>query len=113
MKDRGVDIKDSAAETKDGLITRVKNIWSEKADQSENSWSNIKDWVFDGWSDSALKAFADKHGIPVPQTQKRETILQALRSNYDIVAGKFGQSISYPGNWLYDTWSDSGDFQLK
>lgn len=107
LKDRGVDIKDSAAETKDGLITRVKNIWSEKADQSENSWSNIKDWVFDGWSDSALKAFADKHGIPVPQTQKRETILQALRSNYDIVAGKFGQSISYPGNWLYDTWSDS------
>ncbi|RKF57751.1 Stress response protein ish1 [Erysiphe neolycopersici] len=107
LKDRGVEIKDSAAETKDGLITRVKNIWSEKADQSENSWSNIKDWIFDGWSDSALKSFADKHGIPVPQTQKRKTILQSLRSNYDTVAGKLGQSISYPGNWLYDSWSDS------
>ncbi|KAI6246322.1 Stress response protein [Erysiphe necator] len=109
LKEKGVEIKDSTAESKDGLISRVKNIWSEKVDQSENSWSDIKDWIFDGWSDSALKAFADKHGIPVPQTQtqKRETVLQALRSNYDTVASKLGQSVSYPGNWLYDSWSDS------
>lgn len=60
--------------------------------------------------DSQLKAFADKHGIPVPQPRKRDTLLQALRSNYQTVSEKAGETASYPGNWLYETWSESGKF---
>jgi hypothetical protein len=58
--------------------------------------------------DSQLKAFADKHDIPVPQPRKRDTILQKLRSSYEIIAKKAGEVASYPGNWLYGSWSESG-----
>ena len=58
--------------------------------------------------ESQLKAFADKHDIPVPQPRKRDTLLQKVRSNYEIVAKKAGETGSYPGNWLYETWSESG-----
>jgi Putative nuclear envelope organisation protein len=62
--------------------------------------------------ESQLKAFCDKHDIPVPQPRKRDTILQKARSNYDTVAKKIGETASYPGNWLYETWSESGKFQV-
>lgn len=61
------------------------------------------------FTDSQLKTFADKHGIPVPQPRKRDTVLQKLRSNYETVAKKAGETASYPGNWLYETWSESGN----
>jgi rRNA-processing protein FCF1 len=61
----------------------------------------------DTWTDSQLKAFADKHGIPVPQPRKRDTLLQKIRSNYESIAKKAGETASYPGDWLYSTWSES------
>ena len=63
---------------------------------------------FCSWSDSQLKAFADKHGIPVPQPRKRDTLLQHIRSNFETVAKTVGDTVSYPGDWIYETWSESG-----
>jgi hypothetical protein len=57
-----------------------------------------------------LKAFADKHDIPVPQPRKRDTLLQKVRSSYETVAKKLGETAAYPGNWLYESWSESGKF---
>jgi len=54
-----------------------------------------------------LKAFADKHDIPVPQPRKRDTLLQKVRSNYESAAKKAGETAAYPGDWLYSTWSES------
>lgn len=34
-------------------------------------------------------------------------MIAAARSNYDSVAKKLGQSVHYPGDWLYETWSES------
>lgn len=59
------------------------------------------------WTESQLKAFADKHGIPVPQPRKRDTLLQSVRENYQTAASKVSETASYPGDWLYETWSDS------
>lgn len=59
-----------------------------------------------------MKAFADKHDIPVPQPRARDTLIQKLRSNYETVAKKTGETASYPGNWLYETWSESGMFNF-
>jgi len=59
------------------------------------------------WTDSQLKAFADKHDIPVPQPRAHDTLLQRARSNYESVAKKVGETAAYPGNWLYETWSES------
>lgn len=43
----------------------------------------------------------------VPQPRQRDTLLQKARSSYETVAQKAGEATSYPGNWLYETWSES------
>lgn len=68
------------------------------------AWTAITDVCIE----SQLKAFCDKHDIPVPQPRKRDTLLQKARSNYEAVAKKVGETASYPGNWLYESWSESG-----
>jgi len=107
LKQKGVDTKDVAAENTEGLIAQVKNYWYETEDKAESAWGDVKEWIFDSWSDSQLKAFADKHGIPVPQPRKRDTLIQKLRTNYETISKKAGETASYPGNWLYSTWSES------
>lgn len=59
------------------------------------------------WSDSQLKSFLDKNGVPVPQPRKRDSLLATARDNYDSVAKKLGETASYPGSWLYETWTES------
>ena len=59
------------------------------------------------WTESQLKAFADKHGIPVPQPRKRDSLLKAVRENYQSAANKISEQINYPGDWIYESWSDS------
>jgi hypothetical protein len=107
LQQKGVEVKESAAANKDGLIAQVKNAWYETEDKAEDAWTSVKDWIFDSWTDSSLKAFADKHDIPVPQPRARDTLISKLRSNYETVAKKAGETASYPGNWLYETWSES------
>jgi len=107
LKQKGVDTKDGAAATKDSLIDQVKGLWYESEDKAQNAWLSTKDWILDSWTDSQLKAFCDHHGIPVPQPRKRDTMLAKIRQNYDQIAAKVGETVSYPGNWLYDTWTES------
>lgn len=54
-----------------------------------------------------MKAFADKHGIPVPQPHNRDVLLSNIRNNYDTAAKKTNNVAHYPGNWLYESWSES------
>ncbi len=59
------------------------------------------------WTESQLKAFLDKHGIPNPQPRTRDTLLKTVRENFHSVSKKAGQTANYPGNWIYESWSDS------
>ena len=59
------------------------------------------------WTESQLKSFCDKHGIPVPQPRKRDQLLKAARDNYQTAATKLSETAGYPGNWLYSTWAES------
>lgn len=59
------------------------------------------------WSESQLKAFLDRHGVPNPQPRTRDSLLSTARNSYDTVANKLGETASYPGNWLYESWSDN------
>lgn len=54
-----------------------------------------------------MKAFLDRNGIPSPQPRRRDTLLTAVRENYETVAKNLGQSASYPGDWLYQHWTES------
>ncbi|KAI8623573.1 hypothetical protein F5Y19DRAFT_468401 [Xylariaceae sp. FL1651] len=107
LKSKGAETKGAAEANKDSLLSQVQAQWYESEDKAQAAWSNTKDWFLDTWTDSTLKSFADKHGIPVPQPRKRDTLLQQVRSNFESVAKKVGETASYPGNWLYETWSES------
>jgi hypothetical protein len=54
-----------------------------------------------------LKTFLDRHGIPAPQPRKRDMLIKSARENYEAIAKKVGETTSYPGDWLYESWSDS------
>ncbi|KAJ5239806.1 hypothetical protein N7468_004425 [Penicillium chermesinum] len=102
------------ADRKD-LENLVKTNWEVKvqkplgsvAEQISDEAHNAKEWIFDTWTDSQLKSFLDYHGIPAPQPRKRDSLVKAARENYDAIAKKTGEAASYPGNWLYEQWSDS------
>ncbi|KAI9663372.1 MAG: hypothetical protein M1831_002656 [Alyxoria varia] len=107
LEHQGAEVKKGMVKDKDGLQNKVKASWQETGDSADQAYSSVKDWIFDSWTDSQLKGFCDKHGIPVPQPRERDSLLKAARENYQTAANKLGETASYPGNWLYDTWSDS------
>lgn len=104
----------SPADRRD-LENLVKTNWDTKvqkplgniADQANDQLHHAKEWIFDTWSDTQLKAFLDRHGIPAPQPRKRDVLIKAARENYEKVATKVGETASYPGDWVYENWSDS------
>lgn len=64
LKQKGVETKQATEETRDSLINRVKDVWYESEDTAQDAWINVKDWILDTWTDSQLKVFCDRHGIP-------------------------------------------------
>jgi hypothetical protein len=86
---------------------RVQKPLGNAADRVTDEFYEAKEWVFDSWSDSQLKAFLDRHGIPAPQPRKRDVLLKTARENYESIAKKVGETAAYPGNWLYENWSES------
>ncbi|KAM0469693.1 hypothetical protein ACHAPX_010358 [Trichoderma viride] len=107
LQARGSDVASEAQKNKDSLLSHVKSNWYETEDSANAGWASVKDWILDSWTDSQLKAFCDKNGIPVPQPRTRDTLLQKARESYQTVADKAGETAAYPGDWLYSTWSQS------
>ncbi|KAH8674872.1 hypothetical protein BGZ61DRAFT_496891 [Ilyonectria robusta] len=107
LQAKGKETRDDAAATRDNLVSQVKDNWYETEENAYQAWASVKDWILDTWTESQLKSFCDKHSIPVPQPRHRDTLLQKARSSYETIANKAGQASSYPGNWLYETWSES------
>lgn len=107
LQAKGKETRDDAAVTRDNLVSQVKDNWYETEENAYQAWASVKDWILDTWTESQLKSFCDKHSIPVPQPRHRDTLLQKARSSYEAIANKAGQASSYPGNWLYETWSES------
>ncbi|MCJ1470466.1 hypothetical protein MMC07_009111 [Pseudocyphellaria aurata] len=93
LKAQGHEIKKGTESNKESLVVQVKKSWTESADAA--------------WTDSQLKAFLDRNKIPVPQPRKRDTLLATVRQNYESIAKKIGETAQYPGNWLYESWSES------
>lgn len=64
LKAKGKKTQNDAVATRDSLISQVKANWYESEDTAYQGWANIKDWILDTWTESQLKAFCDKNGIP-------------------------------------------------
>lgn len=107
LSSKGSKVSDTAADNKNSLLKSIKSTWTETADTANTAYGDVRDWIFDSWTDSQLKVFADKHGIPVPQPRKRDTMLSSIRNNYQSAAKKLNEYAAYPGDWLYSTWTDS------
>ncbi|CAO1601709.1 MAG: hypothetical protein LQ349_000023 [Xanthoria aureola] len=107
LKAKGTEVKKGSESNKESLVSQVQGAWHESADTASNSYNSVKDWIFDGWTDSQLKEFLDKNNVPVPQPRKRDTMLATARSNYESIAKKLNQAAHYPGDWLYESWSES------
>ncbi|ODH53423.1 hypothetical protein GX48_00253 [Paracoccidioides brasiliensis] len=101
------DRKDLEELVKTNWESHIQIPLSHTAEHASDTLHSAKEWIFDSWSDSQLKAFLDKHGIPSPQPKKRDTLLATVRENFETVAKKLGQTTFYPGNWLYEQWSES------
>ncbi|KAH8732458.1 hypothetical protein GQ44DRAFT_641110 [Phaeosphaeriaceae sp. PMI808] len=104
---KGQQAKKGTEKDAKSLAEQVKVYWTETEDSTNQAYNSVKDWIFDSWSDSQLKAFADKNGIPVPQPRQRDSLIRAVRENYQSAANKLGETAAYPGDWLYASWSDS------
>jgi len=104
---KGQQAKKGTEKDARSLAEQVKLYWTETEESANQAYGSVKDWIFDTWSDSQLKAFADKHGIPVPQPRQRDSLLAAVRDNYQSAAEKAKETANYPGDWLYASWSDS------
>lgn len=107
LQQKGIEVNEKSKENKNWLVETVKKNWYEAENAAEDAYGSVVHWIFDSWTDSQLKAFLDRHGIPSPTPRKRDTMLKAARENYQTVAEKVGETAAYPGNWLYEAWSDS------
>lgn len=103
----GEDIQKSATKNKDILVEQVQAGWKGTEDSATDAYGNVKDWIFDTWTDSQLKAFCDRNNIPVPQPRNRDVLLKTVRSNYQAAATKLNEYYAYPGDWIYQSWSNS------
>uniref|UniRef100_A0A0D6QU78 SAP domain-containing protein n=1 Tax=Araucaria cunninghamii TaxID=56994 RepID=A0A0D6QU78_ARACU len=109
------DVPYPAASDRKDLENLVKDNWQAKfvdpvtaaGYKVDHESHNIKEWIFDTWTESSLKKFLDHYKIPNPQPRTRDTLLTSARQNYDSVAKKLNQYSAYPGDWLYQTWSES------
>ncbi|KYK58448.1 hypothetical protein DCS_05464 [Drechmeria coniospora] len=114
-KDAGTDAEGTA----ESLMGNVKARWDETEAAGLGWATSAKDWILDTWSESQLKAFCDQHGIPgmrplprrrarsLPEPHDRDSLLERARAGYDAAASKVGETVAYPGNWMYASWSDS------
>lgn len=101
------DRKDLENLVKDNWQVNVVDPISATGQKVEDHYGGVKNWIFDSWTDSSLKAFLDHHNIPAPQPRNRDKLLTSARQNYDTVAKKAGEYAAYPGDWLYQSWSES------
>ncbi|KAK5125760.1 hypothetical protein LTR85_012036 [Meristemomyces frigidus] len=107
LTSQGHEIKKGTEKNKDSLLSTIQGYWKDTADTVNDAYSNVQGWIFDSWTDSQLKSFLDYHNIPNPNPRTRDSLLSTVRSNYQAAANKAGETTAYPGNWIYQSWSDS------
>lgn len=104
---KGKAAASDADDTAESLIAKVKESWFGTADSANKAMADAKEWALDSWSDSQLKALCDRNGISVPNPRNRDVLIGNARRAYELSAKKAGETAAYPGNWLYEGWSDS------
>ncbi|KAK9465650.1 hypothetical protein V1512DRAFT_265537 [Lipomyces arxii] len=110
LNQKGVDIADSAKDNRNWLLTTAHEAWEKSGFDTEETHTHIKDWIFDSWSDSALKRFLDEHQFGASAATTRDALLKKIKANYDHIAKNAKNAKSETqeaSSWLFNAWSDS------
>ncbi|KAI5957218.1 hypothetical protein KGF54_000146 [Candida jiufengensis] len=68
--------------------------------------TSIKDWFFESWDLNSLQKYLKYNGIKYDLNANKSDLLKEIKSSFDKIAKKNKGSSYYPGNWLYDSWSN-------
>lgn len=104
---KAADRKDLENLVKDNWQANVVDPIAATGSKVDDHYGSVKDWIFDSWTESSLKQFLDHHNIKTPNPRTRDSLLTSARQNYDAIAKKASQTSQYPGDWLYNSWSES------
>lgn len=107
LSSQGQQVKKGTEKNKDSLVEQVQKSWKQTNSQASDAYSSVQNWIFDSWTESQLKAYLDYYNIPNPNPRTRDSLLSTARANYQKAADKAGETAAYPGDWLYQSWSDS------
>ena len=47
LTSRGQDVKKGAEHNKESLLSQVQSYWYETADQANDAYGNVQNWIFD------------------------------------------------------------------
>jgi hypothetical protein len=61
---------------------------------ASSAQASLSDALFDAWSDSKLKEFLDKNGVPVPQGSKKNELIALARKHQASLTGNDASSVS-------------------
>ncbi|KIV97009.1 hypothetical protein PV10_00818 [Exophiala mesophila] len=104
--------------TRDSLLTSARQNYDSIAKSVGEYAAYPGDWLYSTWSDSELKDFFDRRGIPVPQPTTRDKLIAHVRRNARIAslnAQNFASGASASvasasaslGSTLFTAWSES------
>ncbi|KAK9455208.1 hypothetical protein V1511DRAFT_337917 [Dipodascopsis uninucleata] len=102
LNDKGVQIDEKRKDNRDWLVSAVQKNWKEAEDHIEDSYSNMKDWIFDTWSESALNRFIENHS-----GSSKKSLLENAKDKYDKLSAAMQSTGQDAGDWIFDAWSDS------
>lgn len=100
--------KSGGAKIASSVSSFVANSGASATDAVKAAGESINAAVFDTWSDSQLKAWADKNGIKVPQGSKRNEVLAIARKN---IAKLTGDNVSASAASAYGAATSSAGNQ--
>lgn len=107
-----VDVNDKANQEILKLATRPKADLQDVFPQTESKWgylfkenNPVQNWVFESWLTSSLQNFLHKNGINFGKKSTKQELLDLVKEKYDQIVNDNGVTGSYPGDWLYESWS--------
>ena len=94
----------------------MKDTAASASASANSAKESLSDAVFNAWSDSQIKEWADKNGIKVPQGSKRNELLALARKHRDSLTGgnvassassAFGAATTKAGNQFAQATDDA------
>ncbi|KAK9450099.1 uncharacterized protein V1518DRAFT_189815 [Limtongia smithiae] len=107
LKKEGVTVKETEKDNREWLIATAGKYWRQMSGTAEGGYGSIKEWIFDTWSDSAMKRFLDNHHFGAPIDSTKDALLQKIKDNYDYIYNQVGATSNDATNWVFNEWSDS------